>query len=414
MNKMKKAIQSLQVMLAMLAVVCASLVSLTACSDDDEPVAEVTYSWGFADMSASSPDFMDDIRKISSTFAVALGAPASASEVTRQGTPETCDKEVLEACGQALESLKDEAWQGRYTFTVTNVTTGTEIFSHTFDADNENGYYTYYTASDLKPGDYYYSDGTWSDGGLREMNVNGTVVCADTRPLPKSGKTVIGVVFYAGHHPEDKSDYSRSGIAQKECHGYVVALTDVNNGMYDFIRWEYGPDKVYNKVVGTSTDYDDWQGYSNSLKFHEFVNKDENKKAGWEMIHFPAALACETYGKRTLDNSGNPTDAYDWQKPLAAPKNTSGWFLPSCGQLSYLYKIRGFLSQNMDEVKNSIPADCKYKDKIKWFDSWWWYWSSTERWGQRNRAWVVGFDDEFRSSLDKYEEINYVRAVLAF
>lgn len=26
-----------------------------------------------------------------------------------------------------------------------------------------------YTASDLKLGDYYYSDGTWSDGGLRAI-----------------------------------------------------------------------------------------------------------------------------------------------------------------------------------------------------------------------------------------------------
>ena len=148
MNKMKKAIQSLQAMLAMLVLVCASLVSLTACSDDDEPVAEVTYSWKFEEVNPSTPDFMDDKNKIESAFKTALGATGSATSVTKQGTAEQCDQEVLEACQQALESLKDEAWQGHYTFSVTNVTTGTVIFSHTFDADNENSGKSY-TASSL-------------------------------------------------------------------------------------------------------------------------------------------------------------------------------------------------------------------------------------------------------------------------
>ena len=130
-------------MLAMLAVVCASLVSLTACSDDDEPVAEVTYSWEFEEVSPSTPDFMDDKDKIESAFKTALGASGTATSVTRQGTAEQCDKAVLEACQQAFNSLKGEAWQGRYVFTVTNTTTGTIVCTATFDADNEN-FFPYY------------------------------------------------------------------------------------------------------------------------------------------------------------------------------------------------------------------------------------------------------------------------------
>ena len=417
MNKKRKAIQSLSAMLAMLALVCVSLVSFTACSDDDEPVAEVTYSWKFEEVNPSTPDFMDDKNKIESAFKTALGATGSATSVTKQGTAEQCDQEVLEACQQAFNSLKGEAWQGRYVFVVTNTTTGTTICTATFDADDENIEFLSktksYTASDLKLGDYYYSDGTWSDGGLRKTDYLGRMIeCADTKPLPESGKTVIGIVFYGGHHPKDNFDYSRSGIGQKECHGYVVALTDVNNGMDDLICWENGPDEVYNKVVGTSTYYGDWQGYSNSLKFHEFVNKDENKEAGWEMIHFPAALACETYGKRTLDNSGNPTDAYDWQKPLAAPKNTSGWFLPSKGHLDYLHVNRSFLTSRMTDVKNSIPADCKYRDKIRWFSPWN-YWSSTEDSDYPIYAWSMHFSNSYISSNLKGYTFG-VRAVLAF
>ena len=139
--------------------------ALTSCNDN-EPVEEVTYSWEFEEVTPSTPDFKDDKNKIESAFKTAFGSSGSATSVTRQGTSETCDQEMLEACQQALESLKGEVWQGRYTFTVNNVTTGTMIFIHTFNTDNENS--GTYTASDLKMGDYYYSDGTWSDGGLRE------------------------------------------------------------------------------------------------------------------------------------------------------------------------------------------------------------------------------------------------------
>lgn len=135
---MQKVIQNLSTLLAMLALVCVSLVSFTACSDDDEPVAEVTYSWKFEEVVPSTPDFMDDKNKIEATFSTALGASGSATSVTKQGTSETCDQEVLEACQRAFDSLKDEVWQGRYVFVVTNTTTGTTICKATFDADNEN------------------------------------------------------------------------------------------------------------------------------------------------------------------------------------------------------------------------------------------------------------------------------------
>lgn len=135
---MQKVIQNLSTLLAMLALVCLSLVTFTACSDDDEPVAGVTYSWKFEEVVPSTPDFMDDKNKIEATFSTALGASGSATSVTKQGTSETCDQEVLEACQRAFDSLKDEVWQGRYVFVVANTTTGTTICKATFDADNEN------------------------------------------------------------------------------------------------------------------------------------------------------------------------------------------------------------------------------------------------------------------------------------
>ena len=274
--------------------------------------------------------------------------------------------------------------------------------------------------TEAKIGDYYYADGTWSDGGLRKLYADGKMEWAETTPQPMNDKTCIGIVFYTGRHETDRSDYTKPlsedgpTIPNGKVNGYVVALTDVHDGSSDRLRWEYGPGNVYNKAIDASTSKRDWQGYSNSLKFHEFVNKNENKEAGWEMKHFPAALACETYGNRMLDEDGNDANGkYDWQKPLAAPGNTSGWFLPSCGQLQYLYKNRSVLSARMTDVKNSTPTDCSYKDEIGWFSTGMYYWSSTEYSRYPYGAWDVNFSSGGGLSYYK-DRTGDVRAILAF
>lgn len=248
----------------------------------------------------------------------------------------------------------------------------------------------------LQMGDYFCKD---SDN-------NWYIIPQETTP----DDNVIGIVFHVGQHDSDKGDYASTGIGQQKCHGYVVALTDVHNDKNDRLRWEWGPTQQYDSRVNASTSTTDWQGYSNSLKFHKFVNKH----SGWEIKHFPAALACETYGKRTLDHYGNDANGkYDWQQPLAAPSNTSGWFLPSYGQLLHLYANRSLLSARMTDVKNSTPADCIYRDKIKWFSTSLFYWSSTEYPYDPSRAWRVSFYYGDSSNTDK--DYTYdVRAVLAF
>lgn len=225
---------------------------------------------------------------------------------------------------------------------------------------------------------------------------------------------VIGIVFYAGQHDSDQSNYSQSltedgpTIPDGMFHGYVVALTDVHDDS-DPLHWEYGPGNTFEINIGASNSETDWNGFSNSRKFHEFVNNGNN--AGWEMKHFPAALACETYGKRTTDQDGNPANGkYDWQKPLAAPQNTSGWFMPSQGQLLHLYANRSLLSDLMTDVKNCTPADCIYKDKIKWLTSWYW---SSEATSYPRYARIVGFSNGYSGTGNKDDNL-YVRAILAF
>ena len=294
--------------------------------------------------------------------------------------------------------------------TATNITgsydDGKKEFAITANGITGSYYKTYKidgAAATLKSytlGDYFCksTDGSWY------------IIPGETAP----DGNVIGIVFYAGQHSTDMGDYSKSGIGQEKCHGYVVALTDVHDGSSDRLRWEWGPKQESNLMVNASTSTSDWQGYSNSLKFHEFVNKNENREAGWEMKHFPAALACETYGNRMLDKDGNDANGkYDWQKPLAAPGNTSGWFLPSFGQLQYLYQNRSVLSARMTDVKNSTPTDCGYKEYIKWFSTSLFYWSSTESSGNPDRAWYMDFEYSSTSSSNK-RYTDDVRAVLAF
>ena len=270
------------------------------------------------------------------------------------------------------------------------------------------------TETEAKIGDYYYSDGTWSDGGLRKLYVDNSVKWAETMPLP--GKTVIGIVFHAGRHPNDKSYYSlpltENGPSLpygKTVQGYVVALTDVHNGDSDCLRWEW-KDGTYNRSVGASTGYGDWNGYANCLQIHRFVG--DNSSDGWEMKHFPAALACETYGNRTTDHDGDDAGGkYDWQKPLAAPDNTSGWFLPSCGQLKHLCQNRDFLSNNIHKVRENTD-DSALAEHIKWFSSSD-YWSSTEFSRDPGYACYVVFNYGFPGNSFK-RGAGYVRAILAF
>lgn len=53
-----------------------------------------------------------------------------------------------------------------------------------------------YTANDVKPGDYIYDDGTTSDGGLRFRLTDGTLIRESPIPDPTPNMTVSGIVFW--------------------------------------------------------------------------------------------------------------------------------------------------------------------------------------------------------------------------
>lgn len=272
-----------------------------------------------------------------------------------------------------------------------------------FTITAENGNLIVKTVENAAVGDYLLSDGS--------------VLDKESILTHKAASQVVGIVFHVGHHALDGSDYTNTGIGQKHCHGYAVSLTFANNGDHDRLAWEKGPNGESEIMVGATNSKYDWFGYSNQQKFHEFIRDN----SGWEMKHFPAAFACETYGNRTVDQDGNPTTAYDWQKPLAAPSNTSGWFLPSLRQLLDLFEC-SFLTESMSAVKNSLPDDCDYKNYIGWLEAkdYWTSWSSSEG-GEESAAPERAKRADYRYSTGHAyngtalkKQKNHARAILAF
>ncbi|PWL58420.1 MAG: hypothetical protein DBY35_12905 [Bacteroidales bacterium] len=424
MNKTQNAIQYLEFKLLIFGLVCVSLVSFTACSDDDEPVVEVTYSWEFEEVAPSTPDFMDDKNKIESAFKTALGASCTATSVTKQGTSETCDLEVLEACQRAFDSLKDEVWQGRYTFTVTNVTTGIVIFSLSFDADDNNSAKSY-QAYDLKIGDYIYDDGTTSDGGLRGIEGDGSIVWAEPRPQPEGGKTVVGVVFwtpsettaYGRITPASLTDDKIMSAEHPDCiHGLAVAVKNLTYNGRENMRWQKPDDYVTewqlgegfahagkDKFVPISSYFapvdniNRIYGYQNTVILRAY-NAYCNANGRSEYIVCPVAALDEFV-------SGNV---------CPAPAGSTGWFLPSvkelhmlcCGDLDnvWLRRVSYHATTIMKVVYSSIDAvggDAMY---IR-------YWSSSEL-ENSSRAFGIDFCG-YATSYSKYF-VCKARAVCAF
>lgn len=123
-------------LLTMMAAMAIFSFIFTACSDDEDADNEVTYTYGFPEMSASHPNFIEEMGKIENAFKSALGV--TGKNFTKRGTVEECDKQVYEACEKACNSLKGEVWQGDYLFEVRNTLTGELVCIATFNADNEN------------------------------------------------------------------------------------------------------------------------------------------------------------------------------------------------------------------------------------------------------------------------------------
>lgn len=200
--------------------------------------------------------------------------------------------------------------------------------------------------------------------------------------------SVIAIVFHAGHHENDASDYSATGIGQQKCHGYAVALQDATNG---YCQWGvYGTelgccptDGSGNKQNNYSTPDIDWSGYAWTQKIITAAGGKDKLNA--------------------TEDSGYPATYYavvDYAHKVPSPANSTGWFLPSIGQMWNVYQNRASLFEGKTVV-SGLKSD--------------WYWSSSEFCDlPASGALYVSVSGGNVYNYSKDDRNSYVRPVLAF
>lgn len=194
----------------------------------------------------------------------------------------------------------------------------------------------------------------------------------------------IGIVIHAGRHTGDTSDYSVPLYSEAShllkgntVHGYAVGLQDAAAKRAWGVRGKdlgCRPPKQDNK--------NDWSGYAWTQtiisKGAGGVNKLSTNAAGYSATYYAVV---------------------DYEKKVPAPNGTSGWFLPSIGQMWKVYLQRSMLT---------IPTGGKGLASKS-------YWSSSEIYSTPDiYASVVYVDENRIGNNRKNNTASYVRAVLAF
>lgn len=207
--------------------------------------------------------------------------------------------------------------------------------------------------SNVKVGDYMLKDGT-------------TVSPDEITKEQKS--QAIGIVAYL--YGEQKNEFLKNGIKAalkakgiENPHGLVIALNDAGNG--EVYKWS----KIHNpKAVEYKT-----------LNEQVFHGED-----GLEMTNRLTKI--EDYPAFKV--------AKEYEKEVQAPKNTTGWYLPSIGEWFCLLNHYKLFSKYIGQDGS--------------------YWSSSEY--SSDYAYHVGFysDGGFDYSYNIRTNTNYVRPVLAF
>lgn len=317
---------------------------------------------------------------------------------------------------QSEDELMLEAGK-KYVYNITVMKDGLQVVHYEKDADwvteeqnmsrkeTEKGY----RAQDVKPFDYYYSDGTYSDGGYRRYT-DGTKAWMDIAPT--EGKQVIGIVF--------QTDPKRisSAEAKKGFQAYAVAVTDCGDIPYIYNRtYPWG-------VLGT-----DIPGITAPSSFTECMNLISGYEATQAVIKEIGNGNAEGL-KDTGYKAFYEVCQYgqtDYTKQYAAPAGSSGWYLPSIGQWWDIAKnlfdcefseggIYGW--QQQDYVRKHIATQLKWIPGAEDFVNE--YWTSSVY--DVDYAWNVVFDKgnttDKRSTISlqngrkRYER--HVRAVIAF
>ena len=265
-------------------------------------------------------------------------------------------------------SLTGSYDNGKKEFTVTP----SGITASSYKTYKVDGMHPVEKSHELQVGDYLLADGN--------------LVGKDEALTAEQQAACIAIVFRAGHHEKDGSDYANTGIGQQKCHGYAVALQDATSS---YCMWGvYGAELGCFPTDGSeqdnySTPDIDWSGYAWTQKIITAAGGKEKLNAT-EDACYPATYYA----------------VVDYETKVKAPTNSSGWFLPSIGQMWNVYQNRTSLFDGKTGV-SALQRD--------------WYWSSSEDYNSpADYALYVTVSRGDVLNLNKFSSDSYVRPVLAF
>lgn len=302
----------------------------------------------------------------------------------------------------------------RYAYTITVKANGIDVQSVTSGTWVANGEENVtskrvkqrFTADELKIGDYFYSDGTWSDGGLRKIYADGSMHIDYYKPVPLRGKTVVGIVFQTDKYRIGKKEKEKLG-GEDKAHGLVMAVKNANAAEKVIWSNESRYLDFLNDCVSKSNNYSDISGYGNCESIRSLEGNFDK---------YPALQA---------------VDGYNTTCPV--PTTTTGWYLPSSGQwwdilqnlggcpaLADGYQqtssdINEFFWSNQGNVPDALNKWMWGIDGWDKFSYYHQFWSSSKFKGNTMRYWVANSYDGWISC--RWGNVNfqlYVRPVLAF
>lgn len=276
-----------------------------------------------------------------------------------------------------------------------------------------------FTADDLKIGDYYYSDGTTSDGGYRKYT-DKTDDILDIKPVltnPGTGeeRTCIGIVYWVGDPTRITPANDAASISNKDklqgdktlakdhpgcTHGLVVSLDE--------------------KSCAWQANYTSVQDWLNSDCSDEFLSVQSGTGASDPLNNIQGYNNTKAIEAFNAANSGSQVDVVqkvvEYRERVPAPVASSGWYVPSAKELTLL------CGEDVDDIWNNNSSGIANRDLINRklaliggatpLLSSSLYWSSTEY--SNNRAFNVGFGNGNVNGYDKYDNSFRVRFSFAF
>lgn len=239
-----------------------------------------------------------------------------------------------------------------------------------------------YTKDMLKPTDFFYSDGTHSDGGLREIDENWNATF-DQTVEPIKNKTLIGLVCYVGDPTITDELLKKDHPACT--HGLVMAV---------------GGDEVMANGWGAE-----------GVNVNAWIHDNYTPKGSWPYIDgnafeyrfgnwgYTCTKEVEFYNEKNPGKPVYPVEAVvKYRKLVAVSGNTSGWYVPSMLEYGWIWggrcQIQDFYigwSEKLAPIFNIQLKRIKGKELILnsaifyvsslqfrsrvwgWYSSWTWY-----------------------------------------